>query len=209
MTVRCTDRFVKPHRQVSQRLITLFRYGDGSHDDRAGGGCGCGSAGGRRYRGPAPGAGAGVAGGPCGALADRGDQQAMERVVGLRDARLRDSLRRGVDGEGRGALAEGLGGDRQILVKPWAQCAACGTCASASRLGSGSQLAGRPSRPASTRSHTSTDTAITCCRLAATTGSAIRAQTSAIRASMCRSPPVSPITDGISPASRPRAASEV
>ena len=29
--------FVKPHRQVSQRLITIFRYGVGSHDDRAGG----------------------------------------------------------------------------------------------------------------------------------------------------------------------------
>ena len=37
MTVRCTDGFVKPHRQVSQRLITILRYGVGSHDDRAGG----------------------------------------------------------------------------------------------------------------------------------------------------------------------------
>jgi hypothetical protein len=94
-------------------------------------------------------------------------------------------------------------------VQPRAHCAASGTCASAAWLGSVSQLAGRPSRPASTRSHTSTDTASTCCRPAATTGSAIRAHTSAIRASMCRSSPVSPITAGISPASRPRAASEV
>jgi hypothetical protein len=35
MTVRCTDGFVKPQRQVSQRLITIFRYGVGSHDRAA------------------------------------------------------------------------------------------------------------------------------------------------------------------------------
>ena len=27
MTVRCTDGFVKPHRQVSQRLTTVFMHG--------------------------------------------------------------------------------------------------------------------------------------------------------------------------------------
>jgi hypothetical protein len=90
-----------------------------------------------------------------------------------------------------------------------AQCAASGACASACRLCSSSQPAGWPSRPASTRSHASTDTAIVCCRPAAATGSARRAHTSAIRASICRSSPVSPITDGISPASRARPASEM
>src|SRR6516162_727343 len=74
-----------------------------------------GPAGGHGDRGAAPGAGAGVAGDPGGALADRGDEQVTEHLVGLRDARLRDSLRRGVDGEGRGALAEGLGSDREIV----------------------------------------------------------------------------------------------
>jgi hypothetical protein len=50
---------------------------------------------------------------------------------------------------------------------------------------------------------------MTCCWAAATTGSAIRAHTSAIRASMCRSSPSSPITDTISGTSRARLASEV
>jgi len=38
---------------------------------------------------------------------------------------------------------------------------------------------------ASTRSHASTDTAMACCRPAAATGSARRAHTSAISASIC------------------------
>ena len=68
-----------------------------------------------------------------------------------------------------------------LRVQSRAHCAACGTLASAWRLGSDNQPPGRPSRPASIRSHVSTDTASTCCRLAATTGRAVRAHTSAPR----------------------------
>ena len=50
---------------------------------------------------------------------------------------------------------------------------------------------------------------MTCWVVAAATGSAVRAHTSAIRASMCRSSPASPITDGTRPASAARPASEV
>lgn len=37
MTVRYTGWLCQAHRQVSQRRITIFRYGVGSHDDQAGG----------------------------------------------------------------------------------------------------------------------------------------------------------------------------
>ena len=67
----------------------------------------------------------------------------------------------------------------------------------------------RPSRSARTRSQVSTETAMTRCRSAATTGSAVVADRNAIRTSMCRSSPVSPITDGIRSVSRCRPASEV
>jgi hypothetical protein len=50
---------------------------------------------------------------------------------------------------------------------------------------------------------------MTGCRPAATTGKAMVADRSAIRASMCRSSPVSPMTDGIRVVSRWRPASEV
>jgi hypothetical protein len=59
------------------------------------------------------------------------------------------------------------------------------------------------------RSQVSTETAMTRCRLAATTGKAMVADPNAIRASMCRSAPVTPITEEIRPASRSRPASEV
>jgi hypothetical protein len=146
---------------------------------------------------------------PPAACVDRVDEQGMEHLVGLRDARQRDPLHRGADGGGRGCRRKAFGEIGRSRVNLRAQCAASGACASACRLCSSSQPAGWPSRPASTRSHASTDTAIVCCRPAAATGSARRAHTSAIRASICRSSPVSPITDGISPASRARPASEM
>jgi hypothetical protein len=37
MTVRYTGWLCQAHRQVSQRRITILRYGVGSHDDQAGG----------------------------------------------------------------------------------------------------------------------------------------------------------------------------
>jgi hypothetical protein len=77
------------------------------------------------------------------------------------------------------------------------------------RLCSSRLPSARPSRPARTRSQVSTETAMTRCRSAATTGKATVADPSAIRASMWRSSPVSPITEGISSASRWRPASEV
>jgi hypothetical protein len=33
MTVRCTDGFVKPRQQVSQRLITIFMHGTHQQND--------------------------------------------------------------------------------------------------------------------------------------------------------------------------------
>ena len=59
------------------------------------------------------------------------------------------------------------------------------------------------------RSQVSTETAMTRHRSAVTTGNAMVADPNAIRASICRSAPVSPITEGISSASRWRPASEV
>ncbi len=35
MTVRCTDSFVKPHPQVSQRLITIYMHGPSSPAERS------------------------------------------------------------------------------------------------------------------------------------------------------------------------------
>jgi PAS domain S-box-containing protein len=98
---------------------------------------------------------------------------------------------------------------RTPLVKRSAHAAACGTWARADRLCSPRVPGGRPSSSARTRSQASTETAITRCRQAAATGSAVVADRNAIRASMCRSSPVSPITEGIRSASRWRPASEV
>ena len=150
--------------------------------------------------------------GPGGPLADRGGEQVVQHLVRLRDVRLRDPFTAACTVAGAECRRNTSGEVVVPPVKPRAHRAACGTSASTARLCSSSQPAGRPSRAASTRSHASTDTAMTCWVVAAATGSAVRAHNSAIRASTCRSSrssPASPITDGTRPASAGRPASEV
>jgi hypothetical protein len=101
------------------------------------------------------------------------------------------------------------GRGRRLLVKRSAHCVAWGTAPSARSL-SGERLSPpRPSSCANTLSLTRTETARTRWRSAAATGSAMVAQRRVIKASMCRSSPVSPITDGINSARYGRPSSEV
>lgn len=119
---------------------------------------------------------------------------------------MRDPLHSGVHGGGRGAPAEGLRRDR------YAACEAAGPLGSLRNLcqygPAGFFQPAGPSRSARTRSHASTDTAMTCC-CGAAAGSAIRAHISAIRASNVQILTGQPITDGIGRARRERPASEV
>lgn len=126
---------------------------------------------------------------------------ARTAAIRVRHARPRDALDRVADNGRRGMPAKNAGGDRDPLVNCSAHRAVCGTRASTARLCWERSPAGRPSSAASTRSQASTETAMTRCRSAATTGSAIVVHRNAIRASMCGSSPVSPITDGMSSAS--------
>jgi uncharacterized protein with PQ loop repeat len=110
---------------------------------------------------------------------------------------------------GAACLRKAAGRGGRLLLNWWAQYVASGTVPSTRSLSGDKLPPGRPSSCANIRSQTKTETASTRCRSAAATGNAIVVQRRAIKASMCKSSPFSPITDGIKSAKCGRPSSEV